>query len=125
MKLNNKGFAVSTIMYMILVMAVLLIALTITLISSRKLILDSARKETINIIYNGNAMTYKQVLTTLKTEAITYATNNGVTSETIRISEFNTSIDRKILDAYEMNNKSIVIDYVDSEYHIYIDGYEL
>lgn len=52
MKLNNKGFAISTIMYMILIMAVVLIILTLSLLSSRKLILDKIREETMHNIYN-------------------------------------------------------------------------
>lgn len=51
MKLNNKGFAVSTIMYMILVMAVILITLTLTLLSNRKLILDKTKEEAKENIY--------------------------------------------------------------------------
>lgn len=125
MKLNNKGFAISTIMYMILIMAVVLIALTLTLVSSRKLILDKARKETLNIIYNSNPMTYRQVLNVLKTEILNYAANNNVVSETIPVSEFDTSIDESILDTYDLSSKIIQIEYEDSEYHIYINDYEL
>ena len=44
MKLNNKGFAISTIMYMILIMAVVLMVLTLALFSSRKLILDKTKE---------------------------------------------------------------------------------
>ena len=52
MKLNNKGFAISTIMYMILIMAVILITLTLTLLSSRKLILDKTKQVAIENIYD-------------------------------------------------------------------------
>jgi hypothetical protein len=51
MKLNNKGFAVSTIMYIILILAIILITLTLAILSSRKLILDKEREEAINNIY--------------------------------------------------------------------------
>ena len=54
MKLNNKGFAISTIMYMILVMAIILLTLTLTLLSSRKLILDKQKKEIIDYIYGDD-----------------------------------------------------------------------
>lgn len=56
MKLNNKGFAVSTIMYMILIMAVILITLTLTLLSSRKLILDKTKEEAKNNIYESGRL---------------------------------------------------------------------
>lgn len=52
MRLNNRGFAISTIMYMILIMAIILITLTLTLLSSRKLILDKTKQETKEIIYS-------------------------------------------------------------------------
>lgn len=124
MKLNNKGFAISTIMYMILIMAVVLIALTLSLVTSRKLILDKQRKETINTIYN-DAMTYRQALNILKNEAINYATTNNITDETIKISRFNTTIDRDILDVYDLSDKDLIIKYVDSQYFIYIDDLQL
>jgi len=46
-RINNKGFAISSIMYMILVLAVILIVLTLSLLSSRKLILDKLKKEVL------------------------------------------------------------------------------
>ena len=52
MKLNNKGFAISTIMYLILVLAIILIILTLSVFSSRKLILDKIRQETVDNIYS-------------------------------------------------------------------------
>ena len=68
MKLNNKGFAVSTIMYIILLVAVLLIVLTLALLSARKLILDKVREETANNIYNTYQAFYRN--TTIETEVL-------------------------------------------------------
>ena len=51
MKLDNKGFAISSIMYIILVMAVILIAVTLALLSSRNLILEKIKDEAINDVY--------------------------------------------------------------------------
>lgn len=48
MKLNNKGFAISSVMYLILVMALLLVALLLGLLNSRKLILDRQKKDIID-----------------------------------------------------------------------------
>ena len=53
MKLNNKGFAVSTIMYMILVLAVLVMALTLTLLNGRKLIIDKQKQIALTNINNN------------------------------------------------------------------------
>jgi len=54
MKLNNKGFAISTIMYIILVLAVVLISLALTSLGNRKLILDKLKDEVIDEIYDNS-----------------------------------------------------------------------
>lgn len=122
MKLNNKGFAISTVMYMILIIAVLMIAITLSLVSSRKLILDNARRETVKNIYNYTNLNYKQVLGILKSEAITYGTNNAVVEEEMKIKDFQTSIDNDTLEFYELLEKNIKIEYDAGTYNIYIDG---
>ena len=52
MRLNNKGFAISTIMYIILVIAVVLISLSLASLGNRKLILDKLKSEVLNDIYD-------------------------------------------------------------------------
>ena len=52
MKLNNKGFAISTIMYMILVIAVLIMGLTLTLLNGRKLVVDKQKQVALSNIYD-------------------------------------------------------------------------
>lgn len=52
MKLNNKGFAVSTIMYLILVLAIILISLTLAILGNRKLVLDKIKDEALYDIYD-------------------------------------------------------------------------
>lgn len=51
MKLNNKGFAISTVMYLILILGVILITSTLLILSSRKLVLDKQKSEVLNSIY--------------------------------------------------------------------------
>lgn len=51
MKLNNKGFAISSIMYLILIMAVLLILVTLSLLGNRKLVLDKLKDSIKGEIY--------------------------------------------------------------------------
>ena len=109
MKLNNKGFAISTVMYMILIMAVVLITLTLSILSARKLILDKIRKETTNNIYNVYDITYRQALEILKEEALTYKNNNTMTSNSVKISDINSSIDQEILDGYNLSEKYLTI----------------
>ena len=50
MKLNNKGFAVSTFMYMILLLAMILILATLAILSSRRMILDKQKNNAIEEI---------------------------------------------------------------------------
>ncbi len=59
MKLNNKGFAISTIMYIILVLAVILITLSLSMLSSRRLILDKIRQESLNNVYDDTLKMYE------------------------------------------------------------------
>lgn len=89
-KLNNKGFAISTIMYIILVFALLLVIATMTMLSSRKVILDKTKKEVLHkiqkdkykigdkITYNGidffviaDSPTTQDYVTLLKAEPLT------------------------------------------------------
>lgn len=51
MNLNNKGFAISSIMYIILVLAIILISLTLAIFSSRRLILDNQKNDALHEIY--------------------------------------------------------------------------
>lgn len=52
MRLNNKGFAISSILYMALVLFLILIMALLTMMSSRKTILDKSRKDTYNALNN-------------------------------------------------------------------------
>lgn len=61
MKLNNKGFAISSIMYIILIVAIILITLTLAIMSSRKLLIDKVKDEVINDIYGDLPDIYQKV----------------------------------------------------------------
>lgn len=52
MKLSNKGFAISSIMYIILVLGVILMVITLALLGGRKLVLDKLKGEVISGIYD-------------------------------------------------------------------------
>ena len=106
MKLNNRGFAISTTMYMILIMAIVLITLTLSVLSARKMVLDKIRKETNNNIYNVYDITYREALETLKEEYQDYlTTNNIISTKSIKISDLDTSIDSNIINGYNLNDK--------------------
>ena len=65
MELNNKGFAISTFMYMILVLAIVLILATLAILSSRKMILDKQKNialENIKIVKSNDASKYKSYI---------------------------------------------------------------
>lgn len=121
MKLNNKGFAISTIMYMILIMAVILITLTLTLLSSRKLILDKAKQEARDNINSVETVSYRQVLEILKNEAIEYLNNNNLEYGTVKVSDLNASLDNKILNKYQLTDKSLIITYENNEYSMTLE----
>ena len=121
MKLNNKGFAISTIMYMILIMAVILITLTLTLLSSRKLILDKTKHVAIENIYSVQTISYRKALEILKNEAINYLINNNLENGTVKVSDLNSSIDLEVLNKYGLNNKSLIITYNNNEYNMTLE----
>lgn len=52
MKLNNKGFAVSSIMYLILIIAIILVSITLAILANSKLILDSKRNDVLKDMYD-------------------------------------------------------------------------
>lgn len=120
MKLNNKGFAISSIMYIILVLAVILIVVTLSILSARKLILDKLKVEVSDNIYEIYSITYREALNTLKEEAITYATSNNVEKESIKISDLESSIDSAILSGYKLNNKYLTMIQNDDNYDVYL-----
>ncbi len=120
LKLNNKGFAISSIMYIILVLAVLLISLTLALLSSRKLILDKLKKEATNEVYEVYPLTYRETLSTLKEEAITYAGDNEIQKDSIKVSNLNSSVDSDTLTGYKLDNKYLTMVSNNDTYDVYL-----
>ena len=121
MKLNNKGFAISTIIYMILIMAVILITLTLTLLSSRKLILDKAKQEARDNIYDVQMISYRKTLEILKNEAIEYLENNNLQSGTVKVSDLNSSVEISVLSRYNLTEKTLVITYNNNKYSMTLE----
>ena len=121
MKLNNKGFAISTVMYMILVVGVVLIILTLSMVSSRRFVLDKIMKEAENNIYNVYPITYRQALNIITDEAIAFATNNNINNARILITVF-TSIDSEILTSYKLNDKTVTVSKENGIYNIVINN---
>lgn len=120
MKLNNRGFAISSILYIILIIAVILVSLTLTILTSRKLIIEKTKEETLNKIYNRYELTYREVLKTLKEEIISYATENNITKESIKIGDFSTSISEEITNGYKLDTKYLTVISNNSNYDVYL-----
>lgn len=118
MKLNNKGFAISTVMYMILIMAVILITLTLTLLSSRKLLLDKSKQEAEDNIYNVEKISYREVLKTLESEVIEYSKENNIENGIVKVDDLNSTIDINLLDEYKLIEKSFVVTYNNQVYDV-------
>lgn len=121
MKLNNKGFAISTVMYMILIMAIVLITLTLTLLSSRKFVLDKIKDEALNNIYKTPQLSYRQVLNTLKSKAIVYAQDNNIENGSVKVSDLNSDIDVEMLEEYNLLNKVLLITHSNDIYEVNLE----
>lgn len=57
MKLNNRGIAITSVVYMILVLGIILILTTLGMLSSRKLVLDKIKKDTYSEIMSVEEIT--------------------------------------------------------------------
>ena len=75
MKLNNKGIAITSTMYIILILAIILIASTLGILSSRKIILDKLNSTTKEDI-DTTSTSYKELLEKIKAATISYASTN-------------------------------------------------
>lgn len=128
MRINNKGFAISSIMYLILVLALILMVTTLALLSSRKLILDKMKKEVSSSINNGSddntddstiipdgylcakssniiisTSPYEEYLDTYVCNVAYDESSNKYTKYTfykLGVSQFNSSVTRLILSGY-------------------------
>ena len=92
------------------------------------LVIDKDADEWIIEDNRGHIWSYKNNFLIKGDEVkITFFDNhtNNITDETIKISRFNTTIDRDILDVYDLSDKDLIIKYVDSQYFIYIDDLQL
>lgn len=120
LRLNNKGFAISSIMYIILVLAVILIALILVNLSSRKLILDKLKSEVLTTIYEAPKLTYRQTLQQLKSESIAYIENESLEKGSLKIDDSNFSIDSNTLEKYKLNDKYVTAIQNTDSYNVYL-----
>lgn len=84
MKLNNKGFAISSIMYIVMIMCVILILLTLSILGSRKLILDKQKNDVMDILYNEKKILKANVPLILDgLVPVVYKDNNWIVADTL------------------------------------------
>lgn len=115
MKLNNKGFAISSIMYIILVMAILIITVTLSVLSSRKLVLDKLRSEVSNKINQDIDFSYKDTLKAIKVATQSYIDSghsiddtyvDSISIESLKNDKF-LSVSDKVLNYYNLSDKYV------------------
>ena len=117
MRLNNKGFAISSILYIILVLAITLIILSLTVLSSRSLVIDKLKNEAMDNIYN---ISYKDVIKKLKVDAINYGINNNIEKESIKIADLDLSVSNSLLEYYELSDKYLTLVSNKDAYDVYL-----
>lgn len=113
MKLNNKGFAISSVMYLILVIALIIVAITISLITNRKMIIDKQKRQVLNSFESDlilSKITYISIpfdntwtLNNASIDANGYLTlgaNGAAASAYSTLIEVNGGIFNFVLDAY-------------------------
>jgi len=117
MKLNNKGFAISSILYIILILAITLIVLSLTMLNSRYLVIDKLKNKVLENIYTDS---YNNIIKTLKQEIITYASTNNIEKESIKISEMQTSILSTTLEKNKLTEKYLTVVLNGENYDVYL-----
>ena len=115
MRLNNKGFAISSIMYIILVMAILIITVTLSVLSSRKLVLDKLKSEILNKINQDIELSYSDTLKKIKEATQSYINDghniddtyiDSVSIDNLKVNNY-LSISDKVLNYYNLNDKYV------------------
>lgn len=94
MKLNNKGFAISTIMYLILILGVIIITSALLILSDRKIILDKQKNEALDDIYGIKCKSNSEIITGVEIQCGTemfYVINSDEESVTM-LSKYNLSL---------------------------------
>ena len=96
MKLNNKGFAISTIMYMVLVLAILVMVLTLTVLNGRKLILDKQKNIAVQNIYNSKTDYNFPIVFSLEGPCYIHGNDSNITGDNCKKYKNNQYIDTGI-----------------------------
>ncbi len=103
MKLNNKGFAISTVMYIILIMALVLIVSILGMLSSRKMTLDKVKDATLTEVKSRVFAKIYNVGDKIKVAGEYYY----VISRSSRRQDYVTALKEHPLTVDEVNNNKI------------------
>ena len=90
MKLNNKGFALTSMIYMLIVLFLMIMLLVLSNLAQRKVILDKIRYDVKNkldqgVSINANELPYQNETTGIYYETLELAFNKSSSGDTIKV----------------------------------------
>lgn len=90
MKLNNKGFALTSMIYMLLVLFLMVMLLLLANLAQRKVVLDKLKHDVVNkldqgVIINASELPYQNETTGIYYETLESAFNKTNSGETIKV----------------------------------------
>lgn len=119
MKLNNKGFALTSIIYMLIVLFLMILLLVLSNLAQRKVVLDKLKYDVKNklgqgVIVNTAELPYQNQTTKIYYETLAEAITNTTSGDTIKVLKNIT--DTSTSTPTVENNKTIILD---------LNGYEV
>ena len=116
MKLNNKGFALTSIIYMLIVLFLMIMLLVLSNLATRKVVLDKVKYDVKNkldqgVLVDAAQLPYQNETTGIYYETLELALNKAKTMEKIKVLKNIKDTSYPILDA----GKEVVIDVAGNE----------
>jgi hypothetical protein len=111
MKLNNKGFALTSMIYMLLVLFLMVMLLLLSNLAQRKLVLDKLKydvknKLEQNVVVDSQDLPYQNGTTGIYYETLELAIMKANSGDTIKVLKNVTDVSESIID----ENKNITVD---------------
>ena len=90
MKLNNKGFALTSMIYMLIVLFLMIMLLVLSNLAQRKVVLDKIRYDVKNkldqgVSINANELPYQNETTGIYYETLELAFSKSSSGDTIKV----------------------------------------
>ena len=116
MKLNNKGFALTSMIYMLLVLFLMVMLLLLANLAQRKVVLDKIKHDVINKLDQGTSINaqelpYQNETTGIYYETLELALNKANSNDTIKVLKNVTDVSTPVVD----ENKDIKLDLAGNE----------